>query len=389
MITVFTATYNRGYIIENLYHSLERQTCKDFEWIVIDDGSNDNTEFLLHKWQNDTKNFSVKYKKILNGGKHRAINIGVTMATTDAFFIVDSDDYLVENAIEQVQNWFYPICKDPQYAGVSGLKGYSIDTPLGGWGKFSGEYVDASNLERKRYGLLQDKAEVYKTSILKKYPFPEFENETFLTEGIIWNKIAYEGYKLRWYKKIIYICNYLEDGLTHCGYNRSIKNPKGYMAYLNLMSQIYGKKFGYIHKFGFYFILRNNNESIEQCRNKMHVTLQELNALETKYQQMILDMKKYFRQSNIKNIAIYGLGNVGNAFLTIAEKLDLNVNYAIDNHQMKNQKIKIYSPTDTFPSVDGIIITLKDYHKNVEQHLKLSFNIVVYWKDISLEYWCN
>ena len=90
MITVFTPTYNRGYIISNLYDSLKRQTVKTFEWIVIDDGSTDHTEKLFQNFLKEKNDFSITYKKVPNGGKHRAINKGVSLAKGDLFFIVDS-----------------------------------------------------------------------------------------------------------------------------------------------------------------------------------------------------------------------------------------------------------------------------------------------------------
>ena len=101
MITVFTPTYNRAYIIENLYKSLQRQTFKDFEWLVIDDGSTDNTEELFASWTNEIS-FPVRYIKQQNGGKHRAINRGVKEANGELFFIVDCDDYLREDAVETI-----------------------------------------------------------------------------------------------------------------------------------------------------------------------------------------------------------------------------------------------------------------------------------------------
>lgn len=403
MITVFTSTYNRGYIIENLYQSLKRQTSKDFEWIVIDDGSTDNTESLLFKWKNEEANFPIKYKKIKNGGKHKAINIGVSLSSADAFFIVDSDDFLVENAIEEAQTWFQAICEKPQYAGVSGLRGYTKDNPIGGWGTFSNAYIDATNLERETYGLLGDKAEIYKTEILKKYPFPEFKGENFLTEAIVWDRIAIDGFKIRWYQKIIYICDYLEDGLTHSGYAKSIKNPKGYLAYLNLISQIYGKEYADKKKFGFYFVSRSAN-SFNACMDKMQISLECSQILEATYQQMILEMKKYFAEHNIKNIAIYGLGNVGNAFIAASDNLNLNIKYAIDRREtgyhvaycenitpksLNVIKVPVYSPKSKFPPVDAVIITLKDYNEKIKIFLQKYFDVVVYWKDISLKYWID
>ncbi|MFT0647270.1 glycosyltransferase family A protein [Bacteroides thetaiotaomicron] len=101
MVTVFTPTYNRAYILNDLYQSLCRQTCRKFEWLIVDDGSTDNTEGLVASWLDEGK-MSLRYIKQPNGGKHRAINKGIQEANGDLFFIVDSDDYLAKNAIERI-----------------------------------------------------------------------------------------------------------------------------------------------------------------------------------------------------------------------------------------------------------------------------------------------
>ena len=99
-ITVFTPTYNRAYILENLYRSLQRQTCKTFEWLVVDDGSADNTKELFERWQQEDNFFPIRYVKQENGGKCRAINQGLKLADGELFFTVDSDDYLTDDALE-------------------------------------------------------------------------------------------------------------------------------------------------------------------------------------------------------------------------------------------------------------------------------------------------
>ena len=94
MITIMTPTYNRAYILGNAYNSLRNQTSFDFEWIIVDDGSTDETEQIVMKWIAEEKNFSIIYEKQKNGGKHRAVNRGVDLAHYDYFFILDSDDAL-------------------------------------------------------------------------------------------------------------------------------------------------------------------------------------------------------------------------------------------------------------------------------------------------------
>jgi len=242
MITVMTPTYNRAYILHEAYESLKKQTCMDFEWIIVDDGSADDTEKLVQGWLNEENPFSIRYERQENGGKHRAVNRGVQLAKYDYFLILDSDDQLTENAVELVHTWIDQIAGLEGFAGVAGLKG-SGTAVVGGVPKKP--YIDATNLERQKYGLMGDKAEVFKTAILKKYPFPEFEGENFLRESASWDRIAMAGYKLRWFSQVIYQCEYIADGLTQNA-NAAIyaKNFQGYVyctkIYLQTRSKMQG-----------------------------------------------------------------------------------------------------------------------------------------------------
>lgn len=234
MLTIFTATYNRAYILPELYQSLMAQTNPDFEWIIVDDASQDNTEELVGSFEPVGK--GIRYYKQDHGGKHRAINLGLQKAAGDYFFIVDSDDVLTSDAVETILQWTSEIhSTDDHLAGVAGLRMSKDGSIWGGEPSIPKDsYIDAGNLERKQYGLDGDKAEVFKTEVLRKYPFPEFEGEYFLTEAVVWDSIALGGYKLRWYNKPIYICEYLADGLTNTGANDRrgyVKNPKGCAKY--------------------------------------------------------------------------------------------------------------------------------------------------------------
>lgn len=211
MITIMTPTYNRAYILPEVYESLKKQTCFDFEWIIVDDGSSDDTENLVGSWLKEETPFSILYEKQPNGGKHRAVNRGVQMAKYDYFLILDSDDQLTKNAVELIHSWIDQIKDLEGFAGVAGLRG-SETAALGGTPK--APYIDATNLERAKYGLMGDKAEIYKTEIMRKYPFPEFEGENFLRENAVWDHMAMDGWKLRWFSQVIYLCEYIADGLT-------------------------------------------------------------------------------------------------------------------------------------------------------------------------------
>lgn len=237
-LTVFTPTYNRAYIIENLYRSLQRQTCHDFEWLVVDDGSSDNTQELFRAWQQKENPFPIRYVYQENGGKHRAINRGLDLAEGELFFIVDSDDYLTDDAVEWIVSFVAKLPEGIKFAGICGIRADWDGNDLGK--SFCGEYIDCTSLERSHHGIEGDKAEVFYTHILRKYPFPEFENEKFITEAVVWDRIAADGYMLRFANKVIYVAKYRDDGLSAQGLELYYRNPQGYGLYLR-QSRKYGK----------------------------------------------------------------------------------------------------------------------------------------------------
>lgn len=225
MITILTPIFNRAYIVGQLYNSLCGQTNKDFEWLIIDDGSTDNIAKLVAEWQTNDNGFQIRFMQKENEGKHSCINIGTDLANGEYFFIVDSDDFLPADSVDTVARWIHEIegANNIDLIGVAGLKcNYEKGGNIGktfsankAMGKSDGvDYVDCTSLEREKYGIYGDKAEVFKTDVIKRYKFPVFPGEKFLTENCIWYAIAADGYKLRWFNKAIYCCEYLEDGLT-------------------------------------------------------------------------------------------------------------------------------------------------------------------------------
>lgn len=223
-ITVFTPTYNRGYIIEKLYRSLQRQSFTDFEWLVVDDGSSDGTESLFAQWSQEKNAFPIRYVKQENGGKCRAINHGLKLAQGELFFTVDSDDYLTDDALEKVAQWEAELPKDGSYCGFAGNLGTSPEeTPnrLFEDGFFDGTAWD-------RYGEVDgERASIFYTAVHRNYLYPEFPGEKFMTEAVTWNRMARDGYKMRFYNDIIWIYEYKGDGLTKAGYRLFLENPQG------------------------------------------------------------------------------------------------------------------------------------------------------------------
>lgn len=237
MITVFTPAYNRANRLPALYESLKRQTCMDFEWILVDDGSQDHTQELVSDWLKNEPPFPIRYFCKENGGKHTAINLGVEKANSDWFFIVDSDDFLTDDAVQKIHEWVESV-DDPKIAAVSGTKVFPDGKTIGKCGVLDGSYIDVKNTERKKYHLTGDKAEVYRTDILRQYSFPVFPGERFLLESAVWTAIARDGYKVRWFSHPIMVCEYLQDGLTAHVADLMLQNFEGftYVTRVNLQA---------------------------------------------------------------------------------------------------------------------------------------------------------
>lgn len=228
IITVMTPTYNRCGLLNRLYNSLCYQTYKNFEWLVVDDGSTDNTKIIMQELINQNK-IPIKYVFQNNGGKHRAINNALNYAEGELFFIVDSDDYLTNDALEVIDKTWKSIEDKENYCGVSGLRGCDKNTPIKM--ECPKKILDCSVLEfRYKYRIKGDMAEVFVTRILRENKFPEFTKEKFIPESVVWNKLG-SMYTTRWINRIIYICEYLDNGLTSNAMKLRINNPYGTLLF--------------------------------------------------------------------------------------------------------------------------------------------------------------
>lgn len=223
LLSIVTPTYNRVDTLKVLFDSLVRQTSYQFEWIVIDDGSTDETKVFFENII--CKDFTIKYVAQKNGGKHRALNSSHSYVNGSIVLILDSDDYLVEDAVETViKEWqdykmIYDIC------GMSYLKG----KPDGSYLSKKNEadvYIDDDIHYRVNNNIRGDRCEVLRADLFKKYSFPEFEGEKFMSEGWLWTNLA-KKFKTVYRNKIIYICDYLPDGLTKGGRKLRLLSPLG------------------------------------------------------------------------------------------------------------------------------------------------------------------
>ena len=165
-ITVFTPTYNRANLLETLYRSLQRQSFSDFEWLVVDDGSTDDTQALFAQWQREDNPFPIRCVYQENGGKCRAINKGLALAQGELFFTVDSDDYLTDDALEKINCWEAALPKDEKFCGLVANGGHAPgQTPNT---LFEGDWFDGNAFDM--YGKIDgERALVFYTEIHRKY----------------------------------------------------------------------------------------------------------------------------------------------------------------------------------------------------------------------------
>ena len=228
-LTVFTPTYNRAYTLGRLYESLCRQSNKNFEWLVVDDGSEDETEELIKTWQSEGC-ISIKYIYQENGGKMRAHNRGVKSAETELFVCVDSDDYLVDDGVEKILSFWKEKGREATIAGIVGYRGKNTEETLLD-GRFPYER-DSTLKDLYKYGFRGDSTLVYRTEILRSFLFPEIEGEKFISEAYVYNQIDRQ-FQLSVLPQIIIVCNYLEDGYTRNHARLRKDNPIGCALYSN------------------------------------------------------------------------------------------------------------------------------------------------------------
>lgn len=264
--TVFTPTYNRGMYLKELYNSLLQQSFEDFEWVIVDDGSKDNTKAIVEQFISEGK-LDISYYKKENGGKHRAINYALEYSQGKVFAIVDSDDVLTENALEIIYCHFKEIEKSSlKFAGIAVNKGYHDNSMVGT--SFEGKFIDAKSNERIKNNITGDKFEIFYTSVLRQYKFPSFANENFMPEIVVWTRIANDGYFLRFYNDILYLCEYLDDGLTKNQFKILKNNPKGYA--LRIKEQVKYGNISFKDKMGYYsnyfYLFRNNRSLLNLCK---------------------------------------------------------------------------------------------------------------------------
>lgn len=262
-LTVFTPAYNRAHTINRTYESLLKQSNKNFIWLVIDDGSTDNTAELIKNWQTLDNGFEIRYIYKENGGMHTAHNTAYANITTELNTCIDSDDYLADEAVQKIYDKWQQV-KDKGYAGMVGddadFDGNVLGVPLPKDKKdttLSGFYRDGGSGDKKL---------VYVTEIFKKYPpYPTFEGEKFYALGSTYTLID-QDYKLAIINEVLCNVEYQADGSSRNMWKQYLRNPKGY-AHLRKFNMKYCESKKRLIEVVIHYI-----SSSIQCRNVHYIS---------------------------------------------------------------------------------------------------------------------
>lgn len=230
LLSIITPTFNRASYLQRCFASLQSQTDLRFEWIIVDDGSTDNTRETVAAFRAEKPPFPIYYLYQKNGGKHRALNAAHPLIHGNWVLVLDSDDRLIPSAVERIHlGWeTYGV---PGIGIIIFLEGKSPDEP------FAVGYREGVPLDMYRSHIRtihhRDCCDVYLAEAFLKYPYPEFPGEFFLSESILWNRMA-PDYQIVYINKVIYLAEYLESGLTRSGRAMRIGVPRGGMYAANL-----------------------------------------------------------------------------------------------------------------------------------------------------------
>lgn len=240
-ITVFTPAFNRAYLLDRCYESLCRQTSKDFVWLVVDDGSTDNTSELVKSWQKEDNGFEIKYVYKENGGMHTAHNTAYENIDTQLNVCIDSDDYMPDNAIELILDCWKQ--KGSQkYAGIIAL---DVDSEkkevIGDELPTNRDSITLSDFHAQ--GGRGDKKLIYRTDVIKSVPpYPVFEGEKFVSLGYKYTLVD-QQYELIIMNEPVCVVEYVADGSTRNMYRQYLNNPQGWSFIRKFeMNYVHSKK---------------------------------------------------------------------------------------------------------------------------------------------------
>ena len=230
LFTVFTPTYNRAGTLPAVYAALAAQSWRDFEWLIVDDGSADGTADLVAEWQRRA-DFSIRYLWQENGGKHRAFNRGVREALGELFLTLDSDDTCLPRALERFA-WHWQSIPAEQRLSYSAVTALCMDPAERTVGNgLPAAVVDSDPVSlRYRHHVVGEKWGFQRTDLLRQFPFPEFPGERFVPESLVWNRIG-RKYRTRYVNEPLRVYRQGEGGLSQRSVQLRIASPCATLLY--------------------------------------------------------------------------------------------------------------------------------------------------------------
>lgn len=284
-LTVFTPAYNRAHTLPRTYQSLIRQDCKDFAWLVVDDGSTDDTEKLVRSWQSAQNEFEIRYIYKENGGMHTAHNVAYENIDTELNVCIDSDDALADGAARKILDKWKTV-KDKGYAGMIGLDADMNTGEVIGKG-FPPDMTETTLMGYYASGGAGDKKLVYRTDVIKKYPpYPVFEGEKYVALGYKYRLID-QDYKLAVLDEVLCDVEYQPDGSSMNMLRQYVKNPKGFAFWRKICMQYpESRKRAFmdcIHYVSSSILSKNRRYIAESPRKAMTLLMTPAGFLLTKY----------------------------------------------------------------------------------------------------------
>lgn len=268
-LSIITPLYNRADLLSRCYDSLRRQSDFDFEWIIVDDGSTDEPEPIVKRFATD--HFPITFLQKENGGKHTALNAAHPYIHGKFVLILDSDDFLTDTAVQQVKCAWCRFDATAEIGIVTFLKGPSETTP----NCYAADEAIPVDIMRYKRTIVHssDCCEVIRAELFTKYPFPVFENERFISECALWNRVSFT-HKCVYINQVIYICEYLDGGLTKSGRALRIRNPLGgmFISDLRMDQKNYFTqriKYGLLYTCYGLFARKNPRKMASMCRSRL------------------------------------------------------------------------------------------------------------------------
>lgn len=234
LLTIFTPAYNRAHTLPRTYESLVSQTCKDFIWLIIDDGSQDNTAELVKQWQARDNGFEIQYIYKVNGGMHTAHNTAYANIHTELNTCIDSDDKLAPGAVEKILSKWEQV-RNKGYAGIIGLDA-DFDGNILGKG-FPEGLVETTVIGYYAAGGSGDKKLVYRTEVINSYPeYPVFEGEKYVSLSYKYRLID-QTYQMAVLDEVLCNVEYQPDGSSNTMWKQYLLNPKGWAFWRKVRMQ--------------------------------------------------------------------------------------------------------------------------------------------------------